>query len=550
MKPNKILKYTLFCLALSVTATGCSDFFEPENKTILNGDNYIKENSEMYSGFTGIMTKVQAMADKAIYLTDARAEMFVPTDRSDEMIALSDYQDNLTGNKYADPALFYDVIIACNDYLAKISDYKKKAVNLDESHYNGLVASAVRIKVYTYFTMAKIYNQVVWFDDPMQSMKDYSQYPKYDLDQTIQACVDLLNKGYDGVPSNAEMKWSEWLESGNSDVTSGTYASWDYMTPPYFVLAGELALWQGRYQDCVDQVLGNLNTAFSTATRTASYIKWMCNAGYGPGNYFRIFNGQAMRSNVVVDGITYNYQKSQTNQLTANFYSGAATLRPTDNSAARYSDPDFNPLEDPIKSKDPRFSQILEDQGQGLWRLRRYRDSNGQSAIYLHRNVELYLMLIECFNHLDRYVDMYALMNEGVDYYYKNKKDLYEKNFKGFNEWWTQFDAGRITYPDTGVRGTMGLKNRELKTLESEDNIRYNDMEILKEYMLEFPGEGKTLPAMIRMARRYNDNTIISNLVCGKYLKEDEAKASSIKAKIDAGDYFVHWDIDSTSSMH
>lgn len=547
MKRNSIFKCALFCLALSVSASSCSDFFEPENKTILNGDNYIKENSEMYSGFTGIMTKLQAMADKYIYLLDARAELFVPTDRDDQMIALSNYEDNLTGNSYADPAKFYDVIIACNDYLAKLSEYRKKAVNLNEEHYKGLVASAVRVKVFTYFTMAKIYNQVVWFDDPMQSMKDYSKYPKLDLDQTIEACVELLNKGYDGVPSNAEMKWQDWLESGNSDVTAGTYANWDYMTPKYFVLAGELALWQGRYQDCVDQVLGNMNTAFSAASNSST-IQWMCNAGYANGaggNYYRIFNGQSPRGSAVVDGISYNYQKSQTNKLYTNFFSGAASLVATDNGADRWNNAEFNPLED--KAVDPRLKQILADQGTGFWKLRRYRDGNNQAFVYFHRNVELYLMLIECFNHLGRYTDMYALMNEGVDYYYQNQKEVYDANFKGFNEWWT---SAKFTYPDRGVRGVFGLKNRELKTPDSEDNVRYNDLEILKEYMLEFPGEGKTLPAMIRMAKRYGDNSIISGYVCGKYMPEDAAKAATIKNKIDSGDYFVHWNIDSTSTIH
>ena len=81
-------------------------------------------------------------------------------------------------------------------------------------------------------------------------------------------------------------------------------------------------------------------------------------------------------------------------------------------------------------------------------------------------------------------------------------------------------------------------------------NERHNDIELLKEICLEMPCEGKTLPVMIRMAKRYNDPTIISDLVCSKYSEENAATAAKVRAKIESGDYFVHWDIDSTSSTH
>ena len=50
---------------LAMIFASCSDFFEPNNDTTLNGDRYIKEGSELYSGFLGIITKIQAIGDKA-----------------------------------------------------------------------------------------------------------------------------------------------------------------------------------------------------------------------------------------------------------------------------------------------------------------------------------------------------------------------------------------------------------------------------------------------------------------------------------------------------
>ena len=101
-------------------STGCSDFFETDNDTQLRGDDYVKEVGELYSGFLGIVTKMQAIGDKAIYLTDIRAELLEPTENTpSELYSLYNYDDDLSGNSYADPAKYYDVIIACNDICIK-----------------------------------------------------------------------------------------------------------------------------------------------------------------------------------------------------------------------------------------------------------------------------------------------------------------------------------------------------------------------------------------------------------------------------------------------
>ena len=103
----------------------CNDFFNVETKNVLDHDGYITEESEMYSGYIGIMTKVQAIGDKVIYLTDTRGELLEPTKNApSELYSIYNYDTDLTGNSYADPAAYYDVIIACNDYLSKLYDYK------------------------------------------------------------------------------------------------------------------------------------------------------------------------------------------------------------------------------------------------------------------------------------------------------------------------------------------------------------------------------------------------------------------------------------------
>lgn len=50
----------MLCGIAMMGLSACSDFFEPDNNTMLKGDDYIKEASEMYAGFLGVATKMQA----------------------------------------------------------------------------------------------------------------------------------------------------------------------------------------------------------------------------------------------------------------------------------------------------------------------------------------------------------------------------------------------------------------------------------------------------------------------------------------------------------
>ena len=59
----KKIFYSIFSISLLLSATmsftSCSDFFDPDTDDELDGGDYISSNTEMYTGFLGIMTKLQ-----------------------------------------------------------------------------------------------------------------------------------------------------------------------------------------------------------------------------------------------------------------------------------------------------------------------------------------------------------------------------------------------------------------------------------------------------------------------------------------------------------
>ena len=113
----------------------------------------------MYAGFLGVATKMQAIGDKAIYLTDSRAEMMIPTDRDVDMYALSNYESDLTGNKYADPAKYYDLIISSTIIFRKSMNSTGTSLQHRYGALQRISCQHCKSKSMGILTMAKIYNE-------------------------------------------------------------------------------------------------------------------------------------------------------------------------------------------------------------------------------------------------------------------------------------------------------------------------------------------------------------------------------------------------------
>lgn len=533
---NNILKYAFLISIMFVYA--CTDFFDVTTDDLLNHTEYIDEESEMYAGYIGIMAKVQLIGDKAIYLTDTRGELLETTHNTpSELYRIYNYEDNLSGNSYADPAPYYDVIIACNDYLLKLYDYKEKnpsSINME--HYKGLISSTLRVKAWVYLTLGKIYGRALWFNDPLREKTDLSQFPLKDLDEIVLSCKDLLDKGFDGVNGKINMTWKEWLDPYTPTAES-IYRYWDYTTPEYFALYAELCLWSGDYQTAANLILAAMNEKFGSSNSDAT--TWLRNERMN-GGYSGIWDRTTPLPQETVSAIIYDYSKNQTNDLLRHFgseYPNEYLLAPSSIGMSRFFDTEFNPLGGSIS--DRRAGATFRADNSGNYVIHKYRpigSSTRQHAyqddvhIYIYRAADLYFMLAEALNNLGRYTEASALINQGVNNYFPNGG----VTWKGFTDAWTSVTpTGSRKYPDKGIRGVFNLGVRPF----SEDTKK-NDLTILDEMMLEFPCEGKIYPSMIRIAKRYNDFNIIADRVCPKYNNPDE-----IRIKILNGGYFINWEL-------
>ncbi len=540
MTMKKILKIALLCIMATFTA--CDDFFNVQTDNVLDNKNYIAADNEMYAGYIGIMTKMQIIGDKIIYITDTRGELLEPTANTPgELRSLYNYDTDLYGNSYADPAEYYDVIIACNDYIDKMIAYRAKhSASIDVNHFNALISSTLRVKAWVYLTIGKIYGEAVWFDDPLVGLKDLSKYEVKNLDAIVRSCKQLLDEGVYGIGGTLSFSWVEWVDP-TMVGKDGTYRYWDYMTPEYFALYAELCLWNGEYQKTCDLILENLNAKFGSSTKDET--SWLRNATLD-GNYKTIWNNSSPYPREVVSAIIYDYSKNQTNRLLHHFDTESPNqylLAPSEVGRTRFSDVTFNPLGG--KSSDTRGGVTFAKNSAGDWVIQKFRPLKDAKRtkpymddvqIYIYRGSELHFMLAEALNQLGRYTEAAAIINQGVG----GAFPAGNVNWPGFTNDWTRVtNSGTRTYPNAGIRGTFSLANRTFFDATDPEVKKKNDLAMMDEMLLEFPCEGKIYPALIRVAKRYNDYSIIADRVCPKY-----ADPEAIRTKILAGGYFIKWD--------
>ncbi len=586
---KKYFKY-LWLLAAACSLTACDDFFNPETEDQLDGDDYMSSLTEMYTGYLGIMTKMQAVGDKSIYLTDTRGELLEPTDRSvADLISIYNYDSDLTGNAYADPAKYYDLVIACNDYLSSMLDFKEEHPELvaQTDYFEPLISSALRVKVWTYLTLAEIYGQVLWFDDPihqMQSIKDSVRFELLDIDQTVQRCYELMVNGYKGYDAIQTFPWLAFMDPDNytaNKVDQSQYRYWDLLTPPVEGLMAKICLWKGAALDAAgmhegavsyyklasDYILPFLNTYYA---KGGSQLYYSLDANK-PGKYSLYWNysNKEPYPRTAIGVITYDYTKNQTNQLLYHFsdeYPNEYLLRPSEVGREFFTDETYNP--GVTTSSDPRSGVNFKKTSDGSYYFAKYRPNStvrthayeDDVCIYTFRTEDYLYMLFEALNCQGRYVaadyvmhkqfptDTADVLMRQINSIYTNPESCspeVKAEWDGFTINWSK-GGNQSSYPPTGIRNCLVLAERTLRTEQTEEARAYNDSLLALEYVLEFPAEGKIYPALIRLARRHNNLGFITDHVLRKY--EAVGMADKVKAAIEGTNngvpgYFVPWDL-------
>ncbi len=596
---KRILRYLLLAVA-ALPVTACDDFFNTDPDTLINVDEYIGDENEMYRGYLGIITRMQNAGDHAIFLTDTRCN-FLET-APNAPVALQDiYAYKPTdGNEYADPSCYYEIVVACNDYLAKMEEYiQKVGAGISEvgaANFPCLISSALRIKVWAYYMLGSIYGEAYWFDDPLEEMKNLDDSSIFthltDMRAIVDRCVALLDNGIDlageHYAADLDMNLSEWIDPENND--NDRYEYWDYFTPPFLILRAELVSWRGEQADWIwikDNILQFL------------YMIYGNNAGYIPHNgpspittpdypdytnsnnigeakkyyactipnqhsyYMNFFNEEPAGSvkYMLICGLMYDYDNHQRNRIVQYFcpaYPGDGFyLQPSQYGISQYSETDIRGLTQQQTmytiNGSVAFTKYYYSREGGLSpHYLRTKIFEIEPIIPLFRGHDLHFLLAEAENHLGNWHPAKVLLNNGLENEFPDRgtKPLPDDWDSRYLSW---FGTGG-GYGNIGIAG-MALGNEhplpvpdgnglfvddEGNTYTEQERMKAYDLALADEYLLEYTGEGKAYSYLCKMAERYGDPDIVADRVAPKY---SDAMQADVRASIATDGYFIKWNL-------
>lgn len=509
-----------FLLLGSIGVASCSKYFEVDTRDMLLDEDYVSETNELYSGYIGVASKMQAIADQTIFLSDLRSDLLEPTQNApQDLWDIYNYKEG-KGNQFANPSGYYDLIINANNYLSKVIAYKKSNPKaIEDADYNALVSGAIRFKVWTYLTLGKLYGKVAYFDNPNLTLSDINTLPVITLDELIPRLLNLMEIGVEGINGLYETNWANILFPGIP--TNQQDLVWNMICPSPLPLLMELQLWAKQYDKVV---MNGMNFIYDNGSS-----RYKISSDDYNGEWIQVFTRDPItKTRVLINIVPYDYERNQTNRLIKYFSNTTPSvyyLRPTEVAMDRYRKQvraDGLTLGDLYRGEN--YTYALQN---GDWVLRKYsRDRESESEIYknnvhvtIYRDADIHFFVIEALNNLGKFKEAEALLNDGISTY----QDLNANNLQ------YPFNNEVQTTPlrrNWGIRRRVAMGNvfpKELSKADlrtQQDSTDYKkalDRLIVEETLLESAGEAKAYAAMIRIAKRWNDNSILADVVSKKY---------------------------------
>ena len=587
-----------FCLVCGFTA--CNDLLETNPDNIINDDEYINKEDEIYKGMLGILNRMQEAGDQAIWLTDTRASVLETTDNApDALKAIYNY-DPTNGNEYADPTCYYAIVIACNDFFHKMGEYHKNVGGMSEStenNFKALLSSAIRFKVWAYWMLGRIYGKAYWFDDPLTDMKDLSDTSVFtycDMQQLTDKCLSLLDNGMtvDGlaIPSDLKVNWASWLNPETEDATA--YVQWEYLVPPYILLRAELVSWRCNYEseeaaqadwlwirdnlmkylydihmaeEGTELPIPNYNTTDEQGELAMIYQTNLWLRFDLAHSYTTLFSSEEIgNKSQVVSAILYDYTNHQRNRLVqylcpAYPSNDAFYLQPSQYGQDLYNEEDIRGITqrmvmDRINGKACMTKYYMYYDGTA--RTYKYLRTNIfeiQPSIITFRGHDFHFLLAEAENHLGNWDQAETILNRGIT-------SRFPSNTLSDSTWcqyYASWFAPRGGYGNAGIVGAAAGTVHKLPkptdpnySLTEAQRKEIYDWAIADEHLKEYVAEGKSYSYLCKMAERYSNagrgdqsaarDSLIKRII-PKYTTV--AAQQKVRSSISGNGYFIQWDL-------
>lgn len=591
------------CLLFMSGLTSCSKFFDVDSDYVINADDdHLGNATDTIYSVTGIINKMQAIADRTILLGELRGDLVtVSNDAPADLQELASFTIS-DENVYNNPRDYYAIINNCNYFINRVDTAQKN--NRNEHLFKKEYAAVKAFRAWTYLQLAINYGSVPFFTEPILTINDanISKYPKKDIQAICEYFLDEDGLKLMANPQDYPYPNYERIKDGNMDSRL-------YFMPMNIIL-GDLSLWAGRYLDAAKYYYDYISTRNG---RNSVYPTTLRREAWADKDYSTVFSTNRWadyftKSQEVVSNDAELIMMIPSDSIPAEgYYSGLCDIfnSTTDNGGnarATYSaklkeisksqkycyyvneeiDPKYpgemryelntgdlrlsatiNVIEDMVNpSNNQRYNyqrnykyygKYMNSDGSSIW------DVSQTQNIHIYRRTMVYLRMAEAFNRAGYPKLAFDILSTGLtntvikktmeDYYSADASKICE--YFDFPEYgvnpYKSWDGTAASEDDKA--NTMGIHNHgsgytpknmyfTMPVGTLEEQIEAVEDLIMTEEALEFAFEGYRYQDLLRIALRRNDSNYIYNALNQRNGTSD----SGVKVDLhDKKNWFLSW---------
>lgn len=214
--------------------SSCEDMLDVDSDLYVYADDeHLNDATDTLYSVTGIMHKLQMLADRTILLGELRGDLVEVTEYADS--DLRDIASFSVGddNRYNNPRDYYAVINNCNYFIAHADTALKN--NRGDRIFEKEFAAVKAYRAWTYLQLALVYGRVPFVTEPLVEMGvDEASFPVYDLNQICDYFIADL-------APHAGIDMPDYGLFGTVDSRLVYF--------PIHILLGEFNLWRGNYRE-------------------------------------------------------------------------------------------------------------------------------------------------------------------------------------------------------------------------------------------------------------------------------------------------------------